>query len=123
MALEIQGKLHEVYPEQQITEKFKKREFVIEMDDNGYTQYVKFQLNQDRCSLIAPFKKGDDLKVAFNLTGRAYTAKSGETGYITNLVAWKLQQAGASAPTAAATKEVPDFQNEAGSGEGDDLPF
>lgn len=99
MSLEIQGKLHEVFATQQITEKFKKREFIVDMDDNGYQQYIKFQLNQDKCTLIDSFKKGEEIKVSFNLSGRAFTSKTGDQGYITNIIAWKIQSLGNAANT------------------------
>ena len=40
MALEVQGKLVDVFETVQITDKFKKREFVIETEERGYLQYV-----------------------------------------------------------------------------------
>ncbi len=95
MAFEVVGKLHELYEEQQVSEKFKKREFVLEIDDNSYTQYIKFQATQDRCSTLNPFKKGDNVKVQFNLKGRPYTSKTtGEPVYFTNLEAWRIESAG-----------------------------
>ena len=41
MALEIQGKLVEVFEAQQVTDKFKKREFVVETEERGYQQYIQ----------------------------------------------------------------------------------
>ena len=116
MAFDITGKMHEIYPEQQITEKFKKREFVLEVQDGMYQQYVKFQMTQDRCSALDSFSKGDEVKVSFNLTGRAGTAKTGETVYFTNLVAWRLEQGEQRAKT------VPDMRSEPSS-EIDEVPF
>ena len=93
MSFDVTGKLHEIYPEQQITEKFRKREFVVETQDGMYQQYVKFQLTQDRCAALDNFMKGDDIKVSFNLSGRPAQTKTGETVYFTNLVAWRLERA------------------------------
>lgn len=92
MALEIQGKLHEVFDTMQVTEKFKKREFIVEIDDNGYIQYVKFQLNQDKCTIIDNYTPNERIKVYFNFSGRQYTKKTGEKDYITNIVAWRLEK-------------------------------
>ncbi len=122
MALETQGKLHEIFDAQQVTEKFKKREFVVEIDDNGYLQHVKFQLNQDKCSLIDPFSLGENVKVSFNLSGRQYTSKTGEKGYITNVVAWRIERVG-STNSAPMPTEPPVFQLGATEGEDDSLPF
>lgn len=125
MALEIQGKLLEKFETMQVTEKFKKREFVLEVDDNGYTQYVKFQLNQDKCSLIDQHALNDVIKVSFNLSGRPYTKKTGEKDYITNIVAWKIDRLGAQNadnavnPVAGAGS----FQLNQSDSEDDNLPF
>lgn len=120
MALEIQGKVHEIYETAQVTDKFRKREFVVEMDDNGYPQYIKFQLNQDRCNLIDPFSKGEEIRISFNLSGRPFTGKNGETIYFTNLVAWKIESLGKTAESNN-TPPAPSFEAEPG--QADDLPF
>ena len=94
MAYDAQGKLHEIFDEQQVSEKFKKREFVLEIPDGAYTQFIKFQLTQDKCSLLDQYKVGDEVKVAFNLSGKPFT-KNGTTMYFTNLGAWRIEPASA----------------------------
>jgi single-strand DNA-binding protein len=94
MAFDVQGRIHEIYAENQISEKFRKREFVLEIPDGSYTQYPKFQLTQDKCGLLDQFKIGDEVKVAFNLSGKPFT-KDGTTMYFTNLSAWRIERAGA----------------------------
>lgn len=97
MAYDAQGKLHEIFDEQQVSEKFRKREFVLEIPDGAYTQFIKFQLTQDKCNLLDGFNVGDEVKVAFNLSGKPFT-KNGTTMYFTNLGAWRLEAANGSAP-------------------------
>lgn len=122
MALEVQGKLVDVFETVQITDKFKKREFVIETEERGYLQYVKFQLNQDKCSLIDEFNNGEEIKVAFNLSGKPYTRKTGEKDYITNIVAWKIDRvSGSIAPISAS--DAPPFNADSLEASSDDLPF
>jgi hypothetical protein len=41
---EVTGRLIEIFDEQQISEKFRKREFVIEVQDGQYPEQIKFQL-------------------------------------------------------------------------------
>ncbi|MBC5991576.1 DUF3127 domain-containing protein [Pontibacter cellulosilyticus] len=122
MSFDIQGKLYEVFEEQQISDKFKKREFVLEIPDGSYTQYVKFQLTQDKCSLLDQFKNGDEVKVTFNLSGKPFT-KNGQTMYFTNLQAWRLEPAANNfgAPAGAPQQqEAPSFYS---SDADNDLPF
>ncbi|WP_242928907.1 DUF3127 domain-containing protein [Pontibacter vulgaris] len=124
MSFEIQGKLYEVFEEQQVSDKFKKREFVLEIPDGSYTQYCKFQLTQDKCNLLDQYKTGDEVKVTFNLSGKPFV-KNGTTMYFTNLQAWRLEGASNSygAPAGApsqASAPAPSFYS---SDADNDLPF
>ncbi|MCD8529280.1 MAG: DUF3127 domain-containing protein [Chitinophagales bacterium] len=87
MALDINGKLHKVFDIEQKTDTFKTREFVIQTDGE-YPQFVKFQITQDRVSLVDNFNEGDVIKVHFDLRGREWQGK-----YFTNLNAWKIENA------------------------------
>jgi hypothetical protein len=67
-------------------------ESVLEIPDGAYTQFIKFQLTQDKCNLLDQYKVGDEVKVAFNLSGKPFT-KNGTTMYFTNLGAWRIEPA------------------------------
>jgi len=88
MALELTGKLIEVFSEQKISDKFKKREFVIETSENNFVEQIKFELVQDRTDLIDPYKIGTDIKVSFNLKGRKWNDK-----FFVNVQAWRIEHA------------------------------
>ncbi|KAA9327459.1 DUF3127 domain-containing protein [Hymenobacter busanensis] len=98
MAYEATGRLHDIMDEQQVSEKFRKREFVLEVIDGQYPEHIKFQLVQDKTALIDQYKVGDEVKVQFNLRGRGFN-KNGQMLYFTNLEAWRIEAAagGASA--------------------------
>jgi len=100
MSFEVTGKLHKVYETENKTGSFSAREFVIEVDSGNYPQFVKFQLVQDRCSLIDDYREGEPIKVHFDLRGREWNGK-----YFTNLNAWRLEKVqadgGSAAPAAA----------------------
>ncbi len=87
MSFEIEGKLHRVFETENKTATFQAREFVIEVNSNNYMQYIKFQLTQDRCSIIDSYQEGSRIKVYFDLRGREWNDK-----YFTNLNAWKLEK-------------------------------
>ncbi len=95
MAFEIVGKLHKKFDTEQKTPSFSAREFVIYTDKEQYPQYIKFQLTQDRCSLIDAFSEGDIIKVYFDLRGREWQGK-----YFTNLNAWRIEKDAAVSDTA-----------------------
>jgi Domain of unknown function (DUF3127) len=94
MSLEVTGKLLVKYDTQQVNDRFKKREFVIELAEeingNVYTNYAKMQLVQNKCEIIDRFNVGDSVKVSFNLKGNKWE-KDGKTNYITNLDAWRVE--------------------------------
>ena len=51
----------------QVSERFRKREFVLEYADNPeYPEYIKFELAQDRCELLDSFQPGQKVRVDFD---------------------------------------------------------
>lgn len=91
--MNVKGKIIEIFNTQNITESFKKREFVVEYVENpSYPEYIKFELIQDRCTLIDPFKPGDEVSVEFNLKGRKWEDKNGVVKYFNTLQAWRLEE-------------------------------
>jgi single-stranded DNA-binding protein len=100
MSLEVTGKLLVKYDAQQVSEKFRKREFVLELAEeingNIYTNFAKMQLVQTKCDIIDRFKEGDVVRVSFNIKGNSYVdKKDGVTKYITNLDAWRVESGNA----------------------------
>ena len=89
---DVTGKLLEIFDEQQVSEKFKKREFVVEVAGQ-YPEQIKLQLVQDKCELIEPYQVGQEVTVSFNLRGKGFN-KNGQMLYFTNLDAWKIQPVG-----------------------------
>jgi hypothetical protein len=95
MGMEVSGKLHAVFETKQVTERFQKREFVLELGDNPrYPQYVLFQLTGDRCEQLEGFEAGDEVRVEFSLRGREWTSPRGEVKYFNSLDVWALEAAG-----------------------------
>jgi hypothetical protein len=127
--LKITGKLIEKYDTQQVSERFKKREFVIETseDINGniYYNYAKFQLVQNKCEILDRHNVGDMIEINFNVKGNRWE-KDGKTQYITNLDAWKIWglNGQSSNPQMASSnaQPMPNY-NAASGGAVDDLPF
>lgn len=103
----------------QITDTFKKRDFVISDEQSQYPQHVLFELTQDKCDLLNNYQIGQEVKVYFNLRGREWTDKEGKVRYFNSLNAWKLEATGNSAPAPASREEQPYSTKQ----ENDDLPF
>src|SRR3990172_12410131 len=97
-------------PEVKVSEKFKKREFVLTDNASSYPQTVLFQLTQDRCSLIENAKVGDEITVHFLLKGREWKNPQGEIKFFNSLDVFRidLPKAGAGAENI----QEPSFTNE-----------
>ena len=94
--MEISGKIHAVFEAKQITERFRKREFVLELAENArYPQSVLFQLTGDRCESLDDFEVGDEVRVEFSLRGREWKSPQGEVKYFNSLDVWTIEKAGA----------------------------
>jgi len=117
--LTLTGRLHKIFDTNQISDTFKKRDFVIETEDQ-YPQMVKFELTQNSCDKINDFKEGENITVHFNVRGREWTNKNNEVVYFVSLNAWRIEKDGnstVSAPTTTAS-ELPADDSSA-----DELPF
>ena len=99
MNFEIEGTLHKKFDTESKSESFQAREFVIATEGN-YPQFVKFQLTQDRCSVVDKYQEGEKVKVFFDLRGREWQGK-----YFTNLNAWRVDRS----ETANGEPDFPDF--------------
>ena len=91
--MEITGKLIVKGDTVVVSDKFKKRTFVVETTEDKYPQQIELQLAQDKCSILDNYKLGDTIKVAFNLQGKAWKNKEGETKYFNTISAWKIDLA------------------------------
>lgn len=106
------GRIAVLKPTQVVSDKFSKREFVIETEGQ-YPQLIPMEFQQDKCSMLDGFKVGQSVTVGCNVKGRKWTSPQGEDKYFITLHAWTIQ---------AATSDVQPPQPEVGSG-GDGLPF
>ncbi|MAI26138.1 MAG: hypothetical protein CMN75_08910 [Spirochaeta sp.] len=114
MGYRTNGKIYAMFDTEQKTERFRIREFVLEISDGGrFEQYVKFQLTGDRCESLDPFSKGDEIEVEFNLRGREWTSPSGDVRYFNSLDVWTLQASSqAGAGSSAGSGEEPPMPEE-----------
>lgn len=121
----ISGKLTVKKDTEQVTDKFRKREFVITDESSQYPQEIMFQLVQDKVDLLDPFNEGEQIKVNFNLRGRRWTnPKTNETRFFNSLDAWRLEKEGNSAPTGSDLPPMPSSEPvNMPDDDSDDLPF
>ena len=126
MSFELAGKLIEKFEVQQVSDSFRKREFVVEKTENQggmeFTDHIKFQLTQDRCSLIDNVNIQDEIKVSFNVRGRRWV-KDGNVSYFTNLEAWRIEKTAVAPEGPPPPPPILTDDDAPPSEELDDLPF
>lgn len=88
--MEYTGKIVRIGQTQQVSEKFKKLEFVVTDGSESYSQNIQFELHQDRCDLIDKFKEGDEVNVKFNLRGKDWQNPQGQIKTFNTLQAWAI---------------------------------
>ena len=85
------GKICELWETQIKSEKFRKREFVLEVNTTGdrgtFIEYLKLQMVQNNCDLLDGINKGDLVVIQWNPMGRRWKDKDSKWVYFTNLEA------------------------------------
>jgi hypothetical protein len=133
MNMQIQGKIHATFDAAQVTDRFRKREFVLELEAaSKYPQYVLFQLTGNRCEALEGFEAGHEVNVEFALRGREWTSPKGEVRFFNSLEVWSIDRVGegqgegasaggsvaGGAPSGATTGDEPPPPSD-----DDDIPF
>lgn len=80
----IEGVVTERFDAVQVTDTFRKREFVLEITNESRSEFVKFQCIQNNITLLDDVRVGNRVIVSFRLTGREWTNEEGKR-YFTNL--------------------------------------
>ena len=102
------GVVKTIGPTVNVTEKFSKREFVIEMKDGMYPQSIQFQMAQDKCSLLDTVGVGQEVEVSFNLRGREWTdPKTNQVKVFNTLDAFRVEAVSSAAPRPVAVAAEP----------------
>ena len=125
--MEIKGRVHRVFDEVQVTDTFKKREFVVEYAENPqYPELIKLEFIQDRCNLLSDVSEGQEVTVGFNLKGRSWRNQTGDESFFNTIQAWKIdkgqtqqQEDISNFESSASTNQ----QESVAAGDDSDLPF
>ena len=120
--MEITGTIKVIHKEEKVSDKFKKRVFVITDTASQYPQIIPFELVNDKCGLIDAYKAGDEVKVLFNVRGREWTSPKGELKYFTSLNAWRIESVSSGNQSEPTVEYTPESFS-ADKTESDDLPF
>lgn len=129
MDYEATGTLYKTFDAEQITQRFRKRELIVEIGGR-YPQLVSFELTGDRCELLDAFSVGDEVTLRFRLRGREWTSRSGDVRYFNSLDVLEIDRVGAAEAPEDAVGDVfgdvpppTDADAPADDPEEDDIPF
>lgn len=116
--MEITGIIKAISPTMQVTDKYKKRDFVLTTEaDTKYPQHVSFTASQEKCDLLDKYREGQQVTVHFNLRGREWNGPQG-IKYFNTLEAWRIE--GEAGSNKVVQAPAPSF---APSTDDSDLPF
>jgi len=101
--MEYKGRLYLINDTVIVSDKFKKRSFVVTDDHDKYPQFIEFQLTQDRCMVLDNFNEGDMVDVIFHLKGREWENPQGEVKYFNTNEAFKIKRLGQEQDMSATT--------------------
>ena len=121
--MEVVAKIKLIRDTQKVSEKFQKREFVVETNDQ-YPQLLQLELQGNNCDIIDAYKVGQEVSCSLNLRGRMWTNPQGEEKYFNTIVCWKIQPSNAPVggnTNTATTQTNP--QQAGGEDTPEDLPF
>ncbi|AWT59973.1 MAG: hypothetical protein DF168_01172 [Candidatus Moanabacter tarae] len=123
MAFEHTGTIKEIFDIQTFPSGFTKREFVITTDER-FPQEIKFDCLKEKVDLLKQFKKGDIVRVNFDIRGREYKGR-----YFVDLSAWKIgfmkdESSSTDDPTDYSDVDfIPEDNTDYGGERDEDIPF
>lgn len=90
--MELTGTIRAVYNTQVVSDKFKKREFVLTIEASSpYPQHLPMQVTQDKCNILDGYSVGDEVKVSINLRGKEFNGQNGVKYFLT-IEAWRIEK-------------------------------
>ena len=97
--MEVQGRIKVIGETQTFgSNGFRKREVVVTTEEQ-YPQHIMIEFVQDKSELLNNFQVGQQVKISINLRGREWVNPQGETKYFNSVQGWRIEEAGAAAPS------------------------
>ena len=93
--IKVTGKVHSIGKEQIVSEKFKKREIVLETTQGNYKNHRVIQFTNDKTGLLDNAKVGTEVTININLKGRLWTGNDGIEKCFNTDEGWTIEQVGA----------------------------
>jgi len=88
--LQLKGSIHAIGQTEIKSEKFSKRDLVLNVPDGNYTQYLNIQFNNANCEKLDAFSVGQQVMIAINLRGRLWTGADGIEKCFNSIEGWAI---------------------------------
>jgi hypothetical protein len=85
----VTGKVFKVYPSEKFSEKFSKRQIVLETKEQ-YNPHVSIDFINTRIDLLKPIKAGQTVTIFVDVYSRP--SASNPDKYFNNITGWKIEQ-------------------------------
>jgi len=108
--MQLTGTLRTIRNIQQISDKFQKREFIIETQGQ-YKQTIQLELKGDKCDIIDAYTVGEEIVCDINIEGRIWVNPQGEEKCFNTISCWKIQRPNASQGQGTAEDYAPPSTN------------
>ena len=89
--LKIKGTVYKVSQEEIKSEKFKKRDVILEVVKGDYKEYLSIQFSNAKCDLLNNVRQGDMISVSINLKGRLWTGADGVKKCFNTIEGWQIE--------------------------------
>jgi hypothetical protein len=89
--LKIKGTVYKVSQEEIKSEKFKKRDVILEVIEGTYKQYLTVQFSNAKCDLLNNVRQGDMISISINLKGRLWTGADGIEKCFNTFEGWQIE--------------------------------
>ena len=119
--MEVSVKIYAISETNVVSEKFKKRDFIVETDEQ-FKQYLQLQMTQDKCAILDNYAVGQEVKVSLNVKGRLWKNPAGVEVAFNTLECWRIERLATATPQQpVASAPLPQLPN--GPQDESDLPF
>lgn len=96
--LQITGRILSIGETEQVSDKFSKRTFILDITEGTFEKKVALQMTQQKCAILDGYQVGQTVTASINLESREHNGK-----WYTNATCWMLKAATTPQPEAPKT--------------------
>lgn len=87
----LEGTIYKIGTKEVKSEKFSKRDLILEVIEGEYKQHLSIQFSNAKCDLLDSFNIGAKVNVSINLRGRLWTGVDNIEKCFNTIEGWKIE--------------------------------